>query len=563
MFYSWHVPKNLRLCPALFSYILKNGYSLSTLLKDVSAGLTVGVVALPLALAFAIASGLTPDRGLYTVVGGALLMAMLSGSRFQVCGPTGAFVVIIYNIVQRHGYDGLVITTLMAGALLIVFGLLRLGVLIKFIPYPVTTGFTTGIALLIFTSQVKDFFGLPLASTPPEFFDKLEVYGQHALSFSPATLGVGAFTLLILLLVRCKIPRIPAPVVGVILASLLVGLFGLPVDTIGSRFGAMPSELPDFRLPEGLSFERIRLLFPDALTIALLAGIESLLSCVVADSMSGERHDANMELVAQGAGNIASIFFGGFAATGAIARTATNVRAGAVTPVSALVHVLVVMAFILWLAPLAAYIPLASLAAILVLISWDMSDLRNVRQMFKGPKSDWAVMLLTFALTVVIDLTVAVYTGVILASMLFMHRMSLMTRIGTADAEHRDVPDVPLDGEDVPEGVQVFTINGPFFFGVADRFQNVIDAIQHTPKVFILYLHNVPAIDATAIHALESFLERRGSTHILLADLRPQARKTLDSMGLLRRIGPDNVFNSLHAAIEHSRELLRDQKQQG
>jgi len=542
--------------PALLSYAQRNGYSLGTLFKDVSAGLTVGVVALPLALAFAIASGLTPDRGLYTIVGGALLMALLSGSRFQVCGPTGAFVVIIYNIVERHGYDGLVLTTLMAGVLLIIFGVLRLGALIKFIPYPVTTGFTSGIALLIFTSQIKDFLGLPLASTPPEFFDKWEVYGKHALSFSPLTLGVSLFTLAILLFVRRKIPRVPAPVVGVVLASLVVGVFGLDVDTIGSRFGALPSELPGFRLPEGITFERIRMLFPDAVTIALLAGIESLLSCVVADGMSGDRHDANMELIAQGAGNLTSVFFGGFAATGAIARTATNVRAGAVTPVSAVVHVGVVVGFILWLAPLAAYIPLASLAAILVVISWDMSDLRNFRHMFRSPKSDWAVMLLTFSLTVVIDLTVAVYMGVIMASMLFMHRMSTMTRMDTADAAHTHLADVPLDGEDIPDGVRVFTINGPFFFGVADRFQTIIDTIQQPPKVFILYLHNVPAIDATAVHALESFWERRGDTTILVADMRAQSRKALVRMGFIRRIGRDNIFPTLHAALERARELV-------
>lgn len=396
------------LTPSLF-LTMRNGYSAAMFLKDLSAGLTVGVVALPLALAFAIASGLSPVSGLYTAVVAGFVMAFFSGSRFPVSGPTGAFVVIIYNIVSRYGYEGLVLTTLMAGVMLIIFGLLRLGALIKYIPYPVTTGFTAGIALLIFSSQMKDFFGLPLADTPPEFLDKWHVYAQNAASFSPATVTVALFTLAVIVAVRRKIPRIPAPVAAVVAATLLVSLTGMPVETIGSRFGALTPGLPEFSLPEGVTFDRIRLLLPDALTIALLAGIESLLACVVADSMTGDRHNSNTELVAQGLGNIASVFFGGFSATGAIARTATNVRAGAQSPVSAIVHSIFLAAVLMWLLPLMERIPLAALAAVLVTVAWDMSGWKTIRHVFQGPKSDWSVMLLTFALTVILDLTVAVY----------------------------------------------------------------------------------------------------------------------------------------------------------
>ncbi|MEG2004777.1 MAG: sulfate permease [Bilophila sp.] len=543
------------LVPSLVT-TLRSGYSFSLLGKDLSAGITVGVVALPLALAFAIASGLSPEQGLYTAIVAGFFMAFFSGSRFPVSGPTGAFVVIIYNIVSRHGYDGLVLTTLMAGVLLILFGLLRLGALVKFIPYPVTTGFTTGIALLILSSQMKDFFGLPLADTPPEFFDKWGAYAKNALDFSPATVGVSLLTLAIMLLVRRKIPKIPAPVVGVFLATVVVWLFNLPADTIGSRFGAMPTGLPEFSLPTNITFERIRLLLPDALTIALLAGIESLLACVVADGMTGDRHNSNMELVAQGVGNIAAVFFGGFAATGAIARTATNVRAGAQSSVAAIVHSVFLVAVLLWFLPLIEFIPLAALAAVLVMVAYDMSDLRTLRHMFHGPKSDWSVMLLTFTLTVIFDLTVAVYMGVMVASLLFMRRMGELTQISCAQ-EDEGAADIPVSGEDVPDGVQIFSINGPLFFGIADRFQATLDAMETPPKVFILYLHNTPSIDMTGIHALESFLARRiEGCHILLADMQPPARRTLTKVGIVRAVGEENIFPSLAGALAKARELV-------
>ena len=547
------------LTPSLF-LTMRNGYSAAMFLKDLSAGLTVGVVALPLALAFAIASGLSPVSGLYTAVVAGFVMAFFSGSRFPVSGPTGAFVVIIYNIVSRYGDEGLVLTTLMAGVMLIIFGLLRLGALIKYIPYPVTTGFTAGIALLIFSSQMKDFFGLPLADTPPEFLDKWHVYAQNAASFSPATVTVALFTLAVIVAVRRKIPRIPAPVAAVVAATLLVSLTGMPVETIGSRFGALTPGLPEFSLPEGVTFDRIRLLLPDALTIALLAGIESLLACVVADSMTGDRHNSNTELVAQGLGNIASVFFGGFSATGAIARTATNVRAGAQSPVSAIVHSIFLAAVLMWLLPLMERIPLAALAAVLVTVAWDMSGWKTIRHVFQGPKSDWSVMLLTFALTVILDLTVAVYMGVVLASLLFMRRMSDLTQIRGGKAEEPEaLADLPLHGESVPEGVQIFSINGPLFFGVADRFQRTLEAMENPPRVFILSLHNTPAIDMTGIHALESFLARRSpDCRIFLADMQAPARRTLARVGIVRAIGEENIFPTLDAALDKAREVIAE-----
>ena len=551
------------LVPSLFKTI-RSGYSLGMLSKDVSAGITVGVVALPLALAFAIASGLTPERGLYTSIVAGFFMAFFSGSRFPVSGPTGAFVVIIYSIVSRHGYEGLVLTTLMAGILLVIFGFLRLGALVKYIPYPVTTGFTTGIALLIFSSQIKDFFGLPLVDTPPEFFDKWGAYAQNAMDFSPSTLGVAAFTLLVILIVRRKIPKLPAPVVAVFLSTLLVWLFSLPTDTIGSRFGTLPTGFPDFALPQGVTFERIRELFPDALTIALLAGIESLLACVVADSMTGDRHNSNMELISQGIGNVASVFFGGFAATGAIARTATNIRAGAMSSISAIVHSLFLVAVVMWLLPLIELIPLAALASVLVIVAYDMSDLRTVRHIFQGPKSDWSVMLLTFALTVVFDLTVAVYTGVILASLLFMRRMGELTGLHTCvssedEASGHEIP-VP-DKNNVPDGVEIFAINGPLFFGVADRFQSTLNAMETPPKVFIMYLHNMCAIDMTGIHALEEFLERRRKgCRVLFAAVRKPVHRTLQRVGILRAVGEENIYPSLDEALLRAEEILEEEK---
>lgn len=537
--------------------VLKNGYSAADFGKDAVAGLTVGVVAMPLAMAFAIASGVDPVQGLYTAIIAGLVIALLGGSRYQISGPTGAFVVIIYGIVYRHGYDGLVLTTLIAGCLLALGGLFRLGSIIKFIPYPVTTGFTAGIALIIFSQQMGDFFGLPIKNAPPEFFSKWAVYLEAIQDLSPVTLGVAGSTLVVMLLIRRFVPRVPAPVAGVIFGGLIVWLFNLPVDTIASKYGAIPSTLPSFHWPE-ISIERIQVLFPDAVTIALLAGIESLLTCVVADSMTGDKHYSNMELVAQGAGNIASSLFGGIPATGAIARTATNISSGARTPVSAIIHSLTVLAFVLWLSPLTSAIPLASLAAVMVIIAWGMLETKAIKAILHGPKSDWSVMLLTFVLTLVVDLTVAVYVGVILASLLFMRRMSVMTSVHEVECQDGDCEELPLEQPSLPEGVHLFSINGPFFFGMVDRFQNALAGTQSSVRVYVLNMRDVPTIDATGIHVLEAFLAHRSEGYkVVLAAVPAPTRRILRRMGLLRSLGEDNVCHSLEMALARAAELAR------
>lgn len=551
------VPEGGRLRPKLWTMLRGGAYSRADIGKDMLAGLTVGVVAMPLAMAFAIASGLAPIQGLYTAVIAGLVTALLGGSRFQVSGPTGAFVVIIYGIVYRHGYDGLVITTVLAGGILVVAGFFRLGSIIKFIPYPVTTGFTAGIALTIFSSQVGDFLGLPVRNAPPEFFAKWGLYLDHMGDMSGLTLGVAAATLILMLGVRRFYPRIPAPVAGVVFGGLLVWALNLPVDTIAGRYGAIPAVLPSFHWP-ALSWERIQALFPDAVTIALLAGLESLLTCVVADSMTGDRHSPNMELVAQGTGNVVCALMGGIPATGAIARTAANIGAGARSPLAAMIHGLTVLAFVLWLSPLTSAIPLASLAAVMVLIAWGMLETKSIKAILRGPKSDWSVMVLTFALTVAVDLTVAVYVGVILASLLFMRRMSATAEVHEVecDPDSLTCEDLPVREASLPEGVRVFSFNGPFFFGMVDRFQTAVTGRGRAARVYVLDMRGMAAIDATGFHVLESFLAHRSDGYrVVLAAVPAPARRILRRMGLLRSLGEDNVCHSLETALERAAVL--------
>ncbi len=534
--------------------------------KDLIAGLIVGVVALPLALGFAIASGAAPEQGLYTAIVAGFLVSLLGGSRYQIGGPTGAFVIILLNVIQRHGYDGLVITTLMAGVILLIFGIFRFGALIKYIPYPVTTGFTAGIAVLIFSLQMKDFFGLHMASVPGDFFPKWAAYFQAAGTMRLMTLGLAVAVFLSMLAVRRFIPRIPAPLIAVLLGGVLVWLCGFDVETIGSRFGEMPRHLPTFVMPTGITLERIQLLLPDAMTIALLAGIESLLSAVVADGMSGDKHDSNVELTAQGVANIASVLFGGIPATGAIARTVTNIRSGGKTPVAGMIHALTLAAFILVLSPLVTYIPLASLAVIMIFVSWDMSEAPKFLRLLRAPKSDVAVMCLTFGLTILIDLTVAVYVGVLLAAILFMKRMSDVTQVvslnqeGETLAEHVEhVADIPHLA--APQGVQVYEIDGPFFFGVADRFQTVLNSVEARPRVYILRMNMAYAIDSTGINALESFYKRcdKGGSLLLLSGVRSKALQVMRRMGTLDMIGERNVFDTVDRAIEQAIAILSRQ----
>ncbi|MDR1239203.1 MAG: sulfate permease [Treponema sp.] len=532
-------------------------YNWKSLGKDCIAGFTVGVVAMPLAMAFSIAAGGTPAQGLYTAIVAGFIISFLGGSRFQIGGPTGAFVVIIFGIIHSHGMEGLTLAALMAGLWLVVIGFTGLGRFIKFIPYPVTTGFTTGIGVLIFSQQIKDFFGLETAGTSPDFIHMWTSYAGTFQSFHPLTLMVGLGTAAVIVLIRKFVPRIPGAVAGVVAATLICHFLALDVETIGARFGAIPQTLPLPALPR-FNWVMFRELLPASFTIAMLAAIESLLTAVVADGMTGDRHKASMELVAQGLGNIAGALFGGIPATGAIARTATNIKAGAKSPVAGMVHALTLFLFILFLAPLTSAIPLASLSAVLIVVSWDMSNIpRFVRILTRAPKSDALVLITTFALTVMVDLTFAVEVGVVLAAFLFLRRMIEVAGIKPGDT---DVGTEVLFGssgakEALPEHgkrIEVYEIAGPFFFGVADSLQQTLRGVAKKPRAFVLRMRDVPAVDSTGIAALESFLTqcRRGKTQLILSEIREQPRKALEKAGFLNEIGEANICGSLEEALQ-------------
>ncbi len=551
--------------PKLFS-MLKHGYSLKDLRKDLLSGITVGIVALPLAMAFGIASGGTPAQGLFTAIIAGFLISALGGSRYQIGGPTGAFVIIIASIINKYGYDGLLLATIMAGVWLIIFGAANFGNLIKYIPFPVTTGFTTGIAILIFTSQIKDFFGLKLSSLPTEFIPKWLVYLENIHKLNWNALGISLLTLFSILLLKKFFPKLPGRLLAIIFASLVVWILGLKIDTIGSLFGNLPNMLPHPQLPP-FSFAKIKMVLPDSFTIALLAAIESLLSAVVADGMTGDRHNSNTELISQGIANIFSAIFGGMPATGAIARTATNIKSGAFSPISGIVHSLVLLLFILFCANMASVIPLASLSAVLVLVAWDMSEIKRFRRFLVVSRSDTAVLLITFSLTLLVDLTVAVQTGVVLASLLFMRRMSELTSVYPKNTEHllleanlEKEPDSPeIIKNDIPAGLEIYEINGPFFFGVATLLQDTLAQITVTPKVFLLRLRHVPSMDATGISALETFYEHchKKKTTLLLSGVRPVVLKKMKAMGTYKVIGAENIHEHTLPALQHARKLLK------
>ena len=548
--------------PKLF-HVLKSGYSRDMFLKDLAAGLTVGVVALPLAMAFAIGAGASPAQGLHTAVIAGFLMAVLGGSRYQVSGPTGAFVVIIAGVIVRHGMGGLVTATLLAGIILVILGVSGLGKLIKYIPYPVTTGFTTGIGLIIAGGQLKDFLGLSIPHPKAEFFERIGEVLEYGSTLSLPTVAVGAGTLAAIILIRKLAPRVPAAVTAVALGAAAVWIFRIPVETIGSKYGELPEGFPAPVLPD-LRLATIRAVFPSALTIALLGAIESLLSAVVADGMTGDRHDSGTELTAQGIGNIAVAFFGGIPATGAIARTATNIKNGAKTPVSGIIHSLVLLAFALLLSKAASAIPLAGLSAVLLVVAWDMSELPRFLGMRKAPKSDLAVMLTTFALTVAIDLTVAVQVGLLLAVFLFLRRTSETSSVSSIreilESEASDTPDDPeaMGRKTVPEGCEVFEIEGPFFFGTADLLQDTLTDLEKPPRTFILRLRKVPAVDATGLNALASFHKycRKHGTTLILSGVQDQPRKALESFGLAAALRSENILPDIDAALARAAEIL-------
>ncbi len=557
----WHnyAPKSL-LC-------LRENYGRKFFRQDVLAGITVGAVALPLAMAFAIASGVAPERGLFTAIVAGFLISALSGSRYQVGGPTGAFVVIVYDVVQRHGYDGLVLTTLMAGVVLLVIALAGLGGLIQYIPYPVTTGFTTGIALIIFSSQVKDFCGLQMAEVPAEFLAKWRAFGEAAPTANLAALGVGVGSLAALVVLRRLAPRWPGPILVLAASSAVVVAFQIPVETIGSRFGEIPHMLPAPHLP-AWDWARLRELFPDAVTVALLAAIESLLSAVVADGMTGDQHKPGAELLGQGVANIVSVCFGGIPATGAIARTATNIRAGARTPFAGMVHALTLLTFMLVAAPLAKAIPLPALAALLILVSYNMSEIEKFKHLLTAPRSDVLVLLTTFLLTVLIDLTAAVEAGIVLAALLFMRRMTEVTSINplsweqTAESAVGAVPEAgdpeALSKLTVPPGVELYEINGPFFFGVADRLKGMLDLFERPPRVFILRMRHVPALDATGLYALDVFASRcrKKGTVVVLSGVQQQPRQVMEKMGFDKALGSENICGHIDEALQRAQQIV-------
>lgn len=516
---------------------LREGYRLDDFRADAVAGLTVAIVALPLAMAIAIASGTTPERGLFTAIVAGFLISALGGSRHQIGGPTAAFIVVVYGVIDRHGYEGLVVATFIAGLILVAAGFMRLGTYIKYIPYPVVTGFTAGIAVSIAASQLKEALGLDVAM-PGEFLERMAVVGAHLAEIDPQTVAVTLGSLAVILGLKRWKPHWPGLLIAVAVGSLAVYLLSLDAATIETRFGGVPSMLPAPALPR-FDLELVRAVLPDALTIALLAGIESLLSAVIADGMTGRRHRSNCELVAQGVANMAAVVFGGLSATGAIARTATNVRSGARTPVAGMMHAVFLLIFMLVAAPVLAYVPLATLAAILLVVAWNISEIHHIRHILTSATlGDRFVLVGTFLLTVVVDITVAIGFGVVTAAMLFMHRMAEAVEVETHERLlEEDEPDsrrASGPAAEVPEDVVLYRINGPFFFGATERISSVLDRIGGRPRVFVLDFGAVPFVDSTATTALRTFFGRaaRGGTTVVVAGARPAVRAELQRLGV-------------------------------
>jgi SulP family sulfate permease len=531
---------------------LKN-YRKEQFYKDVIAGAIVGIVALPLAIAFAIASGVSPEKGIFTAIIAGLIISVLGGSRVQIGGPTGAFIVIVYGIVQQFGINGLIIATFIAGILLVIMGLTKLGSAIKYIPYPLIIGFTTGIALIIFSSEVKDFLGLKMGSVPADFISKWLTYGQNLLSVNLYAVGIGIFTLLVVFLWPKITHKVPGSLIAIIITTFAVSFFHLPVETIGSRFGAISSSLPIPVIP-AVSFTTLQQLIRPAITIALLGSIESLLSAVVADGMTGGNHRSNTELIAQGIANICSSMFGGIPATGAIARTATNIKSGGRTPVAGIVHALTLLVIMLFAGKWAALIPMATLAGILIVVAWNMSELENFRSVLKASKSDAAVLLITFGLTVLVDLTVAIEIGMILAAFLFMRKMMQASSVQQAVRT-----DELINPDTIPKGVDVFEINGPLFFGAAYKFKDAMKGIENPARVLIIRMRNVPVIDATGIRVLKEVhaaMKRQGTKLVLAEVNNAQIMGELKKARLLFQIGKGNIKDTFEKAIVRANEIL-------
>ncbi|MBZ5658931.1 MAG: STAS domain-containing protein [Acidobacteriia bacterium] len=530
---------------------------------DLLAGITVGLVALPLAMAFAIASGVTPQSGLYCAIVAGFLISALGGSTTQIGGPTGAFVVVVYGIVQRYGLDGLFMCTLMAGVLLVILGVTGLGMAVKFIPRPVVVGFTNGIAVIIASTQIKDFFGLQVDKVPGEFLARIEVLAGAYRTFSPLATGLAVSALLLILIFMRYVKRVPGYIVALFVGTAAVILFKLPVETIGTRFGGIPSGFPGIKIPQ-FRADLLRPLISPAITVAMLGAIESLMSAVVSDRMSGTKHNPNVELVGQGVANIMSPLFGGLPATGAIARTATNIRSGAKTPVSGMIHALTLLCIILFAAPLARFIPLSVLAAILFVVSYNMGEWGEIPELLKLSPLDIGVWLITFALTVFADLTVAVEAGMILAALVYIRKVTSTTTVAQVTDEYLREGHVHiLQHKEIPSYVTIFRIHGPFLFGATDKIDEVIERIPELPAIVVLRLRNMTAIDATGLQALENLADavHASGRGLILCGAREQPAKLMHQAEFEEHVGAGNISPSIAAALERAKVLYQEIEQ--
>lgn len=543
---------------------LKN-YNKKTLTADIMAGIIVGIVALPLAIAFGIASGVTPEKGIITAIVAGFIVSAFGGSRVQIGGPTGAFIIIIYGIIQQYGFQGLTIATLMAGFFLILFGLLRLGTIIKYIPYPIIVGFTSGIAVTIFTTQIKDLFGLQLASVPSDFVEKWIVYARNSDSADLWSSIVGIVSVIIIAITPRFSKKIPGSLIAIILMTVLALILKnycgvTSIETIGDRF-TINAQLPEAQLP-GLNWETIKSLVSPALTIAILGAIESLLSATVADGVIGDHHDSNTELIGQGLANLATPLFGGIPATGAIARTMTNINNGGKTPIAGIIHAIVLVLIFLFLMPLAKYIPMACLAGVLVVVSYGMCGWRSFIALMKNPKSDVTVLLITFFLTIIFDLTIAIEVGLIIACLLFMKRMSETTDVKVImdEIDPNDESDIKLENNEhliIPEGVEVYEINGPYFFGAGNRFEEIMASFGDRPKVRIIRMRKVPFVDSTGIHNLTNLciMSQKEGIQIVLSGVNPKVHAVLARSGFYELIGEENICSHINIALEKAKEI--------
>ena len=550
-------------------------YDRKQFMTDLMAGVIVGIVALPLAIAFGIASGVTPEKGIITAIVAGLLVSVLGGSKVQIGGPTGAFIIIIYGIIQQYGFEGLTIATLMAGVFLIMFGVLHLGTIIKYIPYPIVVGFTSGIAVTIFTTQIKDLFGLTMAKVPSDFIEKWIAYVHDFVTLDPWSALVGVLSVMLIavwpklthLPLLSYLKKIPGSLIAIIVmtvaALLLKQYVGVTsIETIGDRF-SISNVLPDAQVPV-MSWETIKGLVSPAITIAILGAIESLLSATVADGVIGDHHNSNTELIAQGVANLASPLFGGIPATGAIARTMTNINNGGRTPVAGIVHAAVLLLIFLFLMPLAQYIPMACLAGVLVIVSYNMCGWRSFLSILKNPKSDVIVLWVTFLLTIIFDLTIAIEVGLICACLLFMRRMAETTDVKVISQEIDPSQDSDfemgnLEHLTIPEGVEVYEINGPYFFGAGNRFEEIMGALHHQrPKVRIIRMRKVPFVDSTGIHNLTNLclMSQKEGIQVVLSGVNPKVGEVLSRVGFPEMLGEKNICSHINLALARAKEIV-------